>query len=198
MPSGTGTVLIAYDGSDDAARAITTAATLLSPRRAVVAYVWDSLASLLLHTDVDRLTGQMKEAAEELDASDLEDARARALEGATLAREPGRDADAIAAKGKPKAWPTLLELAREYDASVIVIGSRGLGAVKSAVLGSVSSGVLHHAHRPVLVVPPPEDGDTDGPVIVAYDGSEDARRAIQAVGKLMPGREVLVRAVWVS
>lgn len=41
------------------------------------------------------------------------------------------------------------------DAEMIVVGQRGLGAVGAVVLGSVSHHVLHHAHCPVLVVPPP-------------------------------------------
>jgi nucleotide-binding universal stress UspA family protein len=41
------------------------------------------------------------------------------------------------------------------DAELIVVGQRGLGAVGAVVLGSVSHHVLHHAHSPVLVVPPP-------------------------------------------
>ena len=35
---------------------------------------------------------------------------------------------------------------------MIVLGSRGLGGIKSFVLGSVSSAVVHHATRPTLVV----------------------------------------------
>lgn len=46
---------------------------------------------------------------------------------------------------------TILDLARSRDVDLIVVGSRGLGAVKGALLGSVSSAVVHHADRPVLV-----------------------------------------------
>ena len=59
-----GPVVIGYDGSDEAENAIQRASELLAPRRAVVAFVWDLLSELLLHTDFDNLTGSMREAAE--------------------------------------------------------------------------------------------------------------------------------------
>jgi nucleotide-binding universal stress UspA family protein len=49
---------------------------------------------------------------------------------------------------------TILELARSRDVDLIVVGSRGFGALKGAVLGSVSSEIVHHADRPVLVARP--------------------------------------------
>ncbi len=47
----------------------------------------------------------------------------------------------------------IVELARSRDVDVIVVGSRGLGAVAGTLLGSVSRAVVHDADRPVLVVP---------------------------------------------
>ncbi len=41
----------------------------------------------------------------------------------------------------------------KLDAEPIVVGARGLSRVQSALLGSVSSAVVVHAHRPVLVIP---------------------------------------------
>jgi nucleotide-binding universal stress UspA family protein len=47
----------------------------------------------------------------------------------------------------------LVEAARDDDATLIVVGSRGMGGLRSALLGSVSSSVLREADRPVVVVP---------------------------------------------
>lgn len=43
-------------------------------------------------------------------------------------------------------------MADAKNADLIVVGSRGRGVVTSALLGSVSKGVMNHAKRPVLVV----------------------------------------------
>jgi nucleotide-binding universal stress UspA family protein len=47
---------------------------------------------------------------------------------------------------------SMRQAAAAHEASVIVLGTRGLSGL-SAVLGSVSQGVLHHAKQAVLVVP---------------------------------------------
>jgi nucleotide-binding universal stress UspA family protein len=54
-----------------------------------------------------------------------------------------------------RTWAAIVEVADELDASLVVCGTRGLGGVRSLVLGSVSSAVLHRARRPVLVAPEP-------------------------------------------
>jgi nucleotide-binding universal stress UspA family protein len=197
MQDSSGTILIGYDGSEDADNAIRCAGELLAPRRAIVAHVWDSLAELLLHTDIDRLTGSMKEAAE-LDADDAREAEGVAGRGAELAEAAGFEAVATVARGVPKAWPTLLALAEQHDAAAVVIGSRGLGRVKSALLGSVSSGVLGHAHLPALIVPPLDDIPAPGPAVIGYDGSEHSSAAVAAAGRLLTVREVVVQTAWNS
>ncbi len=46
----------------------------------------------------------------------------------------------------------IVSVAHDEQSDLIVMGSRGLGSMKSLLLGSVSDGVLHHAHCPVLIV----------------------------------------------
>lgn len=198
MRTETGTALIAYDGSEDAAAAIRHAGSLLAPRRAVVVHVWESLAGLLLHTDPAGLTGTMREAAAELDEEERRNAGRIAAEGAELAVEAGFDAEGRPLQGRPKAWPALLIAAQAVKADVVVIGSRGLGAVKSALLGSVSSGLLHHADRPVLVVPPCEKRTPAGPVLVGFDGSDVSRAAVSAASRLVSVREAVIETVWIT
>lgn len=191
-------VLIGFDGYDDAMTAIRGAGALLAPRPALVAYVWESLGTLLLHTDTQLLTGTMGEAAAEFDAGETAHAKEVSEQGAQLASEAGFDAQPVSMRGKPKAWPALLELADKHDVAAIVVGSEGLGAVKSALLGSVSAGLVHHTKRPVLIVPRGAEAPGDGPVILAYDGSEPARRGIVAAAGLIPGHESISTMVWTS
>jgi nucleotide-binding universal stress UspA family protein len=65
------------------------------------------------------------------------------------------------------------------DAYMTVAGSRGLGAVGRAVLGSVSGGLVHHGHGPIAIIGPDQahTRDDTSPVLVGVDGSvasEDA------------------------
>jgi nucleotide-binding universal stress UspA family protein len=56
-------------------------------------------------------------------------------------------------------------------ADTVVVGSRGLGAVKEALLGSTSLQLVAHARCPVVVVREVGEPDADAPVVVGADGS---------------------------
>jgi nucleotide-binding universal stress UspA family protein len=75
----------------------------------------------------------------------------------------------------------VVALAEEMGAGLIVVGSRGLGGLRRALVGSVSLGVVRHAHCSVIVVRGSEDRDGEGhllgKVLLAYDGSKEATAA---------------------
>ncbi|CAH1782031.1 unnamed protein product [Owenia fusiformis] len=54
----------------------------------------------------------------------------------------------------------IVHYAEELKGTMVVMGSRGMGAVRRTFLGSVSDYVLHHAHIPVLVIPKKRERST--------------------------------------
>jgi nucleotide-binding universal stress UspA family protein len=82
----------------------------------------------------------------EFDEHDREPLR----EAAQLAAEKGADVETALLKGRPA--DEIVAYADDIDADLIVVGSRGHGSIASALIGSVSLGVLHESRRPVLIV----------------------------------------------
>jgi nucleotide-binding universal stress UspA family protein len=187
-------LVVAYDGSEGARRAIEHAGALLGGRPAAVAVVSPPPADVLLPTDLAPAP-DLARAAAELDAALAADAEALATEGARFAEQGGLRARPWAVRGDPRVWPTLVDLAEEEGAGAIVVGSRGLSGLRSTVLGSVSHGTLDHSAHPVLVVPPTA-GEPGGPAVLCYDGSEPAARAIARAGELLAPRPAVVLAAW--
>ena len=149
-----GPVLIGYDGSDGARAAVSTAARLFPARATLVVYAWSSpvqrsfVGEALLAAPLAEI-GEVAHDVDEVFAGQAQDI---ADEGATLAREHGLDARGLVIESAPGAWRALAATARAEGAAVIVAGCRGRGALASTVLGSVSSGLVHNAEVPVLVV----------------------------------------------
>jgi nucleotide-binding universal stress UspA family protein len=80
-----------------------------------------------------------------------EEARARLDEQVRRIREADSEvAGAYARLGRSDA--EIVGLSEELGAGLIALGSRGLGPLRSALMGSVSDSVVRHAHCPVLVV----------------------------------------------
>jgi nucleotide-binding universal stress UspA family protein len=152
MP-GDGPTLFCFDGSEDSRAALGAAARRLRPGPAVVLTVWETVA---LRVASRAFAGGMTVAnEEELDSREETAAKAAADEGASAAREHGWDATPRIARVRTTEWRTIVEIADELDAGLIVCGTRGLSGLRSLVLGSVSHAVLQHAGRPVLIAPAP-------------------------------------------
>ena len=84
--------------------------------------------------------------------ADLAKARSAIADAAVAAEERHVPYRTEILEGSPA--EKILDVAQTHGADLIVIGSSGRGAVTGAVLGSVSSDVVHRSDRPVLVARP--------------------------------------------
>jgi len=140
-------VLLCYDGSDDARSALGRAAELFAGRSGVVLSIWEHGWSSLSVSWPDADSLQSLEEAAEKNAAEA------AAEGVQLAAAAGLSAEPVSRLARGPVWQAILDVAGEYDAAAIVLGRRGLGGIKSMLLGSVSNAVVHHSDRPVVVIP---------------------------------------------
>jgi nucleotide-binding universal stress UspA family protein len=146
-------VLIAYDGSEPAAVAIACAGALLAGRPAVVLTVWAPIEPVTPAAAI-AVPGRVALAgARGLDVEERSRAERTAAEGAGLARVAGFTAEPLVVRRDGAPWHAIVECAAELGAAAIVTGTRGRSRAVAAVLGSTAEGVLHHAHRPVVLVP---------------------------------------------
>ncbi len=88
-------------------------------------------------------------------AADIRQEHRLVQEAAAMMRAEGLDAVGLMVEGPPVR--TILEEATRLEVDLIVVGSHGYGAVFSALLGSVSAGVVRQSTCPVLVVPAPRE-----------------------------------------
>lgn len=164
-------VLLGTDGSEDARAAVTwlTALPLPEPVHLIVVTVTPTPPSPIAI-----------EGLAEFSRALLDEAHQVAEEAAAVLRPRWPDLEIRVPTGDPR--EELVRLAEEVDAELVVVGARGLGAVGTAILGSVSLAVTRHAPCPVLVVKP--HPRPVGRVVVAVDGSDDAAAAADFVARL--------------
>jgi nucleotide-binding universal stress UspA family protein len=131
-------VVVGYDGSEESKRALDRAASLGRGGASVTVV---TAVSVGLHGP--RSMGALNEHELEAAKETLDAAR-------NHLKSQGIDVHAIEGEGEPA--DVIIEAAKERNADLIVIGTRGLGAAKRIMLGSVSAKVVQDAHCDVLVV----------------------------------------------
>lgn len=149
-------ILIAFDGSQDARAAVEQAAKLFPDQRATVLTIWQPFVEVVARTGVG--FGMIPSIPDpvEIDAASQKTAEQTAGAGLELAAEHGMQAEARTTSYISTTGRAILSEAERIGADAIVMGSRGLGGVKSLLLGSVSNEVLQRADRSVVVVPSPQ------------------------------------------
>ena len=149
-------VLIGYDGSEVARAAVRHAAELFPGRPAVLATVWEpGLAAVPVGLPDTIGVGSLPPDPATLEAVDRlqrEHASTVAGDGAEFARSLGLVAEPQAVPDEVDVAETLLGIARERGAAVVVVGSHGISGLRPRLLGSVSRKVVEHCDRPVLVI----------------------------------------------
>jgi nucleotide-binding universal stress UspA family protein len=143
-------VIIAHDGSPDARMALDFCSQLpLAPDVAahlvgvVEPLPYPATAPALIKPELRALLQDFENETRSRLASSLDEA-------AAVLRPQVRAVDIATPKGAPAAM--ILEEAEAHSGDLIVVGARGLGALRRMALGSVSESVLRHAKCPVLVV----------------------------------------------
>jgi nucleotide-binding universal stress UspA family protein len=140
-------VLLATDGSEEAALAAQTALDIADKTSSELHVVLVGLSSAYVGMGPPEIADIPAPRQEELteEARRLLDAQVGRIEA-----EGGTVAQAHLRIGKPD--EQIVDLAEEIGAGLIVMGSRGLGGIRRALMGSVSDSVVRHAHCPVLIV----------------------------------------------
>ena len=134
-------ILLAYDGSDCSKKALVYAGNLAEQYGAELwlIHVFQHTSDLLGYEDFEKLFAKRKSAGQAVLDEVLQKLDKTKLKVRMELRE-GPEAESI------------LKAAESSQADLIVMGTRGLGAVKGMLVGSVSRKVIHLAACPVMVV----------------------------------------------
>lgn len=146
-------IVIAYDGSPSARRAVHHAGRFLVADRPVVLTVWSPL-----DRGTDPVSYDLDGPPDPTDTDEVDIALAEARrvngEGLELALTTGLPAEALCVAQTYTVWGTIIDAADEVDADLIVTGTRATTGFRSLIQSSVADHVLRRGHRPVLIVPP--------------------------------------------
>ena len=136
------TILLATDGSQEAELARSTAVDMATSTNSALHLVTVAPGYPSYDVNVPNVVEQLHEQAEKVLAEQAEKVE---REGGTVAQKHLRIAERHRAQ-------QIVQVAEDIEAGLIVMGSRGRGGVRRALMGSVSDSVVRHAHCPVMIV----------------------------------------------
>ena len=183
-------ILLASDGSAEAGRAARMATAVSEMLDSELHVVHVGFVPAMYHPEMRGYTSRMEAVEQETRQALDEEVRQIGASG-------GRVSGSYLRMGRPDT--EIVELAEELGAGLVVVGSRGFGLIRRAVMGSVSNSVVRHAHCPVMVVRgETRDGEAMvGPIVLAVDGSEEATLAAQAATEFSEGTGSDVHLIYV-
>ena len=145
------TIVVGYDGSKEAKAALHVAIGLAQDApgsKIVIACGHDRQPGWLGYEPLWEAAIHMQKAWDEMEGRIAEDLE----EAAKMVREAGVEAATACSRGNPAS--IVVTVARETDAEMIVVGTKGAGGTETTtVVGSTTQELLHTSHVPVLVVP---------------------------------------------
>ena len=148
-------MVIAFDGSPTARRAVAYAGQFLTADRFVVLTVWSPMDR---GTEPGSYDYDLDGPPDPVDGDEVDIALAEAQrindEGLELALDVGLPAEPMRLAVTYTVWQTIIDAADELDADLIVTGTRATTGFRSLLQSSVADHVLRRGHRPVLIVPP--------------------------------------------
>jgi len=185
-------ILLATDGSEEVELAATTAINLAKSTDSELHVLTVGPGYPAYDTRIPEVAEQLRQQAQEI----LDDQ----LKKIEQAGGEVAQAHLRLAEGHPgfEHHPSddVVRVAEEIGAGLIVLGSRGLGGIRRALMGSVSSAVVRHAHCPVMVV---RSHLVAFPtkILVATDGTEDSELAARTAAELAKSAGSELRVVTV-
>ncbi|MDI3315958.1 MAG: universal stress protein [Mycobacterium sp.] len=160
-------VVVGVDGSAPSDEAVRWAAREAALRKLRLTLVY-ALATPALPWPAERMPTDVRQRLE-VDARAIIDKAVKIAEDTGSVGDPA-DIESQLVFSAPV--PTLVDMSK--DARIVAVGARGLGPVRSVLLGSVSTGLIHHAHCPVAVIhtdASPQSRAVHAPVLLGSDGS---------------------------
>lgn len=159
---GVGPIVIGYDGSQAAQRAIEEGGALLTRHRALIVVVYEPGVAFEL-IDVPSMPPAPLDvrAAIEVERALYDRARQVARQGAQLAEKAGLEAEPLVVADVLTVAETLVRLAKERDAQAVLVGTQSRLGLRDILLGSTAREVIKKAPSPVMVVRAHEDAKPD-------------------------------------